>query len=126
LNQRQRESVVTHRAAAPKIFARSVSAGQIAELLHGSGLCAGVHLSTREPTAKAYRATTAGAVAAARKAGVLLHAELSARWPPTAARASSTGARYPAAGHQIEHEYLWYPAHSVRDTGCAKDNPAPF
>ena len=50
----------------------------IAELLHGSGLCAGVHLSTREPTAKAYRATTAGAVAAARKAGVLLHAELRA------------------------------------------------
>ena len=60
------------------VIGGSVSAGQIAELLHGSGLCAAVHLSTRKPTAEAYRATTAGAVAAARKAGVPLHAELRA------------------------------------------------
>ena len=54
----------------------SISAGQIAEILDGAGTCE-VHLSTRKPTATAYRGLTGGAIASAKNNGVTLHTELS-------------------------------------------------
>jgi cation diffusion facilitator CzcD-associated flavoprotein CzcO len=58
------------------VLGGSVSAGQIAEMLEKAGTCAEVAVTTRVPTATAYRALTSGSIAAAKKSGVTIHKEL--------------------------------------------------
>lgn len=58
------------------VLGGSVSAGQIAEMLQKAGTCAEVAITTRVPTAIAYRALTSGSIAAAKKSGVAIHHEL--------------------------------------------------
>lgn len=63
------------------VLGGSISAGQIAEILDAAGTCTAVHLSTRKPTATAYRGLTGGAIASAKNNGVSLHTELSELCP---------------------------------------------
>jgi hypothetical protein len=58
------------------VLGGSVSAGQIAEILQRSGLCAAVAITTRAPTAVAFRALTSGAIASAKRSGVKIYEEL--------------------------------------------------
>lgn len=58
------------------VLGGSISAGQIAEMLQKAGTCAEVAITTRVPTATAYRALTSGSIAAAKKSGVAIHQEL--------------------------------------------------